>query len=128
MPDAYARNLTPEAAVDRLEELHVQAAEALRRALARFVDGGPPPDLFRLWLPWTFGWTLKAAPEGMPSGTALGTAWALPRYGASTYTRPFTEAALPASSTALMMMSLEPGLGRYTVWLTMFVPSSTSVR
>jgi AMP nucleosidase len=44
MPDASARHLTPEAAVDRLEELHAAAAAALRRALARFVGGGPPPD------------------------------------------------------------------------------------
>ena len=44
MPDASARHLTPEAAVDRLEELHAAAAGALRRALARFVGGGPPPD------------------------------------------------------------------------------------
>ena len=44
MPDTFARHLTPEAAVDRLEELHTAAAGALRRALARFVEGGAPPD------------------------------------------------------------------------------------
>ena len=43
-PDAYARNLTPEAAADRLEEMHAEAAGALRRALARFVEDGAPPD------------------------------------------------------------------------------------
>ena len=44
MLDDFARHLTPEAAVDRLEKMHAQAAGALRRALARFVAGGAPPD------------------------------------------------------------------------------------
>ena len=44
MPDASARHLTPEAAVDKLEEMHAAAAGALRRALARVAGGGPPPD------------------------------------------------------------------------------------
>ena len=35
--------LTPEQAVDRLEELHTQACEALRTALARFTATGEPP-------------------------------------------------------------------------------------
>jgi hypothetical protein len=30
-----------------------------------------PPDLFRMWLPWTFGWTLKAAPEDLNPGSLL---------------------------------------------------------
>ncbi len=36
---------SPEAAVDRLSRLHAGATEALRDALSRFIDGGPPPDL-----------------------------------------------------------------------------------
>ena len=36
--------LTPDNAVDRLEELYAEATQALRAALARFVDGGPPPS------------------------------------------------------------------------------------
>jgi AMP nucleosidase len=43
MPDDFARHLTPEAAVDRLEALHAEAAGALRRALARFVAERTPP-------------------------------------------------------------------------------------
>ena len=36
--------LTPEQAVDRLEELHTAAVVALRAALERFLAGGAPPD------------------------------------------------------------------------------------
>ncbi|CAN5162920.1 AMP nucleosidase [soil metagenome] len=35
--------LTPEQAVDRLEEIHASACDALRSALARFTDSGVPP-------------------------------------------------------------------------------------
>ena len=35
--------LTPEQAVDRLEELHTLACKALREALARFTATGEPP-------------------------------------------------------------------------------------
>ena len=31
-------------AVDRLVELHAGATQALRTALTRYLDGGPPPD------------------------------------------------------------------------------------
>ncbi|MGU3540196.1 AMP nucleosidase [Methylobacterium sp. A54F] len=34
----------PETAVDRLTALHAEATRALRTALARTLDGGPPPD------------------------------------------------------------------------------------
>lgn len=33
----------PEIAVQRLEALHAGAIESLRAALARYLDGGPPP-------------------------------------------------------------------------------------
>ena len=36
--------MTPEQAIDRLEELHASASAAMRAALERFVSGGPPPD------------------------------------------------------------------------------------
>ncbi len=36
---------SPEAAVDRLRDLHAGATEALRRALGRFIDDGTPPDM-----------------------------------------------------------------------------------
>jgi hypothetical protein len=36
--------VTPEQAIDRLEELHASASAAMRAALERFVSGGPPPD------------------------------------------------------------------------------------
>ncbi len=41
---ASAESLSPEAAVDRLIDLHRNAAEAQRAALARFAGGGAPPD------------------------------------------------------------------------------------
>ena len=34
-------------------------------------DNGNAPDLFRMWLPWTFGWTLKTAPEDLRPGSLL---------------------------------------------------------
>ena len=36
---------SPEAAIDRLSELHAGATEALKAALARFLDDGTPPDM-----------------------------------------------------------------------------------
>ena len=36
---------TPEAALDRLGELHAGATDALRQALERFLDDGTPPDM-----------------------------------------------------------------------------------
>jgi AMP nucleosidase len=36
--------LSPEQAVDRLEEIHAEAVQAQRDALARFASGGGPPD------------------------------------------------------------------------------------
>ena len=35
--------LTPDTAIDRLEALYEEATAALRAALARYLDGGPPP-------------------------------------------------------------------------------------
>jgi len=39
-----SRTITPDQAVDHLEELHAAAVAALRQTLARFLDGGPPPS------------------------------------------------------------------------------------
>ncbi|WP_439572695.1 AMP nucleosidase [Phreatobacter sp.] len=39
-----AGTLTPDSAVDRLEELYDTATDALRAALARYLAGGPPPS------------------------------------------------------------------------------------
>ncbi|MCW3476201.1 AMP nucleosidase [Limobrevibacterium gyesilva] len=44
MQDVAEFVLSPEQAVDRLEALHDAACAALRRALARFVETGVPPD------------------------------------------------------------------------------------
>jgi AMP nucleosidase len=43
-PQAGRGSLTPEQAVDRLEELHTAAVTAQRAALERFLAGGPSPD------------------------------------------------------------------------------------
>jgi AMP nucleosidase len=37
------QSFTPDSAVDRLEELYLQATEALQGALERYLAGGPPP-------------------------------------------------------------------------------------
>ncbi|EEB4666996.1 AMP nucleosidase, partial [Salmonella enterica subsp. enterica serovar Typhi] len=37
-------NLTPEQALDRLEELYEQSVNALREAIADYVDNGTLPD------------------------------------------------------------------------------------
>lgn len=44
MPDGRQAALSPEQAVDRLETLHVEAAQAQRDALAQFAADGTPPD------------------------------------------------------------------------------------
>jgi AMP nucleosidase len=44
MPDACQTVLSPDDAVDRLEEIHAAAVQAQRVALARFAAGGAPPD------------------------------------------------------------------------------------
>jgi AMP nucleosidase len=44
MPDGRQIEFSPDQAVDRLEALHAEAAQAQRDALARFAAGGAPPD------------------------------------------------------------------------------------
>ena len=44
MPDGHHTPLSPEQAVDGLEVMHEAAVQAQRAALARFADGGAPPD------------------------------------------------------------------------------------
>lgn len=43
MPNRLSGSLSPEQAVDQLEEIHSASTAALRFALTRFASGGPPP-------------------------------------------------------------------------------------
>jgi len=47
----------------------VAVANSSRRVLRE--KNAPPPDLFRLWLPWTYGWTLPSAQEDLAPGSLL---------------------------------------------------------
>jgi AMP nucleosidase len=44
MPDDHGTSPSPEQAVDLLEAMHTEAAQAQRDALLRFTAGGPPPS------------------------------------------------------------------------------------
>jgi AMP nucleosidase len=110
MPDAFARHLTPEAAVDRLEEMHAAAAGALRRALARFVEGKAPPDAaeraaFR-YPELRLDWEPRGAAVPVPSTRR---AWArLPVPGAYA-----TTVAQPAHFRGYLLEQLRPLAAEY---------------
>ena len=92
---------TPEAAVDRLEELYAAATTALRRAVDRFLENGHPPtpeerEAFRY--PEL---SLTYLPEGVPGTNRRAFAkFSAPGVYATTVTQPGRLPPLPAGAAA----------------------------